>query len=90
MAENRKGPENAAQKIVRLLKSINSTLIAEGSGQEIKLELDADGAGFLLLHSEVSATRIYGFKEIESLVKYLEADALHKIVASVTWAEINL
>lgn len=82
--------ENAAQKIVRLLAKLEKELVQEGSGDALKVEVDAGGRGNLLICWESGHSYpLYGFSSLDQLTKYLECDQLHRLVASVTWEEVN-
>lgn len=76
--------DNAAQKIVRLLKKLNDELIEPGSGEMIMVQTHPTGGGGIRYMAENhESSTIFNFKNYEELLNYLEASPLKRLLLSI-------
>lgn len=82
--------DNAQQKFVRSLANLNTELVKPGSGDEITVNVKANGGGTVLVDQDNSPfgqpTAIFTAHSAEALNEFLDADLLARLVLVATQA----
>ena len=82
MTMNRKVGENSTQKIIRLLKKLESELVEEGSGNYFDITFESEGNGRIMyfVGSEQTSYVILAFDSSEIALEFLEAKQLDRLL----------
>lgn len=81
--------ENAHQKVLRLLRSYNREVVPEEQGVRAELILKDDGSGHLWLANNDGCINenLFGFRDTDELIQFLEAGELKRTRMIVAWLD---
>jgi hypothetical protein len=77
-----RSPDNKLQKVIRLIKKLESELIPEGSGNYLDITFESEGNGRIMyfVGQEQTSYTIITFENEDDVLRFLEGNQLDRML----------